>query len=48
MYKLKPQDLSRFVYLFKQYDFPFNVYKGVAKTNANEQTLLVDQDRGRL
>ena len=34
-------------HLFQQYDFPFNVYKNVAKTNSKEQALLMDQDIGK-
>ena len=32
-------------HLFQQHDYPINVYKSVAKTNAKEQALLLDQDR---
>ena len=35
-------------HLFQQHDFPFSVYKSVAKTNAKEQALLLDQDREKL
>ena len=34
-------------HLFQQHDFPFSVYKSVAKTNVKEQALLLDQDRGK-
>ena len=34
-------------HLIQQYDFPFNVYKSVAKTNSKEQALLMDQGRGK-
>ena len=32
-------------HLFQQYDFPFNAYKSVAKTNSKEHVLLMDQVR---
>ena len=35
-------------HLFQQHDFSFSVYKSVAKTNAKEQALLLDQDREKL